>query len=179
MFTNVKYSLVILDAMFELPWIVQVHEALRVIGDRMWDPADVSWLHKQLEDRLSSVFSTSWNDLFEAYGGECPSFVNFLRPGMDPPPFEPAADIPALKSFLTEKLEHYGMEPGCAAMDLVLFKDALMHLCRISRVLAQPRGNALLVGVGTPPVATLLVEPLTLLVYSDICYISLVPFSSQ
>lgn len=127
---------------------MQVHEAMRVIGDRMWDPADLAWLRKQLEDRLSSVFSVSWNDLFEPYGGECPPFVNFLRPGMDPPPYEPATDISALKTFLTEKLEDYGMEPGCSAMDLVLFKDALLHLCRISRVLAQPRGNALLVGVG-------------------------------
>jgi hypothetical protein len=142
---------------------LQIHEAQRVIGDRMWDPADRAWLHKQLEDRLSSMFSTSWRDLFELYGGECPPFVNFLRPGMDPPPYEPAADMPALKQFLSEKLEDYGMEPGFAAMDLVLFKDALLHLCRISRVLAQPRGNALLVGVG----AELPVPALALLMHAQ------------
>ena len=69
------------------------------------------------------------NDMLGGVQQECPPFVNFMRQ-MENPPFEPVTDMKALKAFLTEKMEDYALEPGHSAMDLVLFKDALLHLCR-------------------------------------------------
>lgn len=122
-----------------------VHENLRVFGDRMWDSADKQWLVNQIDQRLSNHFGTSWRSLFESQ--DCPPFVNFMR-AVEHPPYEAVTDIGSLKRFLYEKLDDYASEAGVSPMDLVLFRDALEHVCRIHRMLSQPKGNALLVGVG-------------------------------
>ncbi|KAF5831208.1 dynein-1-beta heavy chain, flagellar inner arm I1 complex [Dunaliella salina] len=124
------------------------HETCRVISDRMWDKQDKDWLEKQLDDQLQSLFSTSLPTLFETLGGTIPPFVNFMRGDVDVPPYEPVRDMGALKDLVGERLQEYGEEPGHTGMDLVLFRDALLHICRVHRILQQPRGNALLVGVG-------------------------------
>ena len=49
--------------------------------------------------------------------------------------------------MLVEYLDEYNITFP-SRMELVFFRDAINHVARISRVLAQPRGNALLVGVG-------------------------------
>lgn len=48
-------------------------------------------------------------------------------------------------------LGHYLEEYNIATMaplDLVLFEDAVAHLCRIARIMRQPMANALLLGMG-------------------------------
>jgi dynein heavy chain len=47
-----------------------VHETFRVMGDRMWDSGDVAWLRKQVDERLSSTFSTNFATLFEDFNEE-------------------------------------------------------------------------------------------------------------
>lgn len=52
-----------------------------------------------------------------------------------------------MKRICEEYLDDYN-QINTAQMKLVLFLDALCHVCRISRIIRQPLGNALLLGVG-------------------------------
>lgn len=56
------------------------------------------------------------------------------------------ASYDALKKILEDKLAEYN--DSNAVMNLVLFQQAMEHVCRIARIIALPRGNAMLVGVG-------------------------------
>lgn len=53
--------------------------------------------------------------------------------------------------LLIEKMEYYLGEYNMISkspMNLVMFKFAIEHVSRVSRVLNQPNGNVLLVGIG-------------------------------
>ncbi|KAI8923518.1 dynein heavy chain and region D6 of dynein motor-domain-containing protein [Entophlyctis helioformis] len=123
-----------------------VHELLRVFHDRLVDKPDREFFKKLIDDKLGSHFSSSLQQLC----GEkrLPLFGDFMSPNTDNLLYEEIADTDKLKRFMEEKLMDYNMEPGFVQIDLVLFFDAIEHICRITRILRQPCGNVLLIGVG-------------------------------
>lgn len=52
-----------------------------------------------------------------------------------------------MKKILLDFLDDYN-NSTTSPMQLVLFEDAMSHICRIVRILRQPRGNVLLLGMG-------------------------------
>ncbi|KAF0978551.1 hypothetical protein FDP41_002371 [Naegleria fowleri] len=54
----------------------------------------------------------------------------------------------ALRKQISTNLAEYNEKPNQVPMKMVLFNDAIEHLCRLHRILKQQRGNALLIGIG-------------------------------
>jgi len=121
-----------------------VHETTCVFGDRLNSLDDRKWFKDLLDSQLSSI-DAKWSSLYKK-DGVMTNFGTFMTE-IEPRVYHEFDNAEAVKTLLEEKLEDYNLEGG-VPMDLVLFKDAVDHVCKINRVLNQPRGNMLLVGVG-------------------------------
>lgn len=61
--------------------------------------------------------------------------------------YEECSDLRRVVRQLSYYQDEYNIGGNGAEMSLVLFPDAVRHLLRISRILRQPRGNAILIGL--------------------------------
>lgn len=133
------------------------HECTRVISDRFTEENDRIWfvaaMRKQALEDLDEDFEyypddeTFWLDFLreapEPTGDEPDDFV------FEPPKiYEEVTSWDFVKEKINQFIESYNEIIRGAAMDLVFFHDALVHLVIVSRIVRTPRGNALLVGVG-------------------------------
>uniref|UniRef100_W5LYK9 Dynein axonemal heavy chain 1 n=1 Tax=Lepisosteus oculatus TaxID=7918 RepID=W5LYK9_LEPOC len=109
------------------------HESCRVFQDRLVSPEDRRWF-LSTNNLLFSVTNTSSQKLDLVILGatvtEGPAFCVFQ-----------------MVQVIEEYMEDYN-QISTTKMKLVLFMDAIQHVCKISRILRQPLGNALLLGVG-------------------------------
>ncbi|EMP33877.1 Dynein heavy chain 1, axonemal [Chelonia mydas] len=119
------------------------HESCRVFRDRLVNDEDRIWF-----DDLMKSMMAEWDTTFEEVIPYQPVlFGDFMMPGADVKMYELIDDQEKLMRVIEEYMDEYN-QINTTKMKLVLFMDAMQHICRISRILRQALGNALLLGVG-------------------------------
>ncbi|KAK9823491.1 hypothetical protein WJX72_003121 [[Myrmecia] bisecta] len=123
------------------------HESLRVFHDRLISAEDKGYFRNMLSSLVAAHMGNvvKQQDLF---GGKTIMFGDFLRIGMEREgrAYEEVTDVGKLQKLLDTYLDEYN-SATTNPMNLVFFMDAVEHITRIARILRQPRGNAMLVGV--------------------------------
>ncbi|CAF4716798.1 unnamed protein product [Rotaria socialis] len=120
-----------------------IHEAHRVYSDRFMTNSDHELFIKILSEKLGLYFDQVYHNV--CYNRETPIYSDIMRKdGL----YEEIRDYDKLKLFLEQSLQRYNETSLMLAMDLVMFRDAILNICRMTRVLRRPRGNLLLLGIG-------------------------------
>jgi len=96
-----------------------------------------------MDDLLDSNYSLTYRDLCASENN--PIFCGFLNESML---YEEVADDDHLKRFVENAVREYNSCSEFAPVDILLFRDYVEHVCRIVRVISQPMGHVLLVGIG-------------------------------
>ncbi|XP_039284796.1 dynein beta chain, ciliary [Nilaparvata lugens] len=119
-----------------------MHEATRVYCDKLIDTRDQEIFRKMTLDNIKKVFA----EMPESEYNEKPLIYCHFVEGIGDPKYLPMPNWVALNKLVTEAMAQYN--DLVAGMNLVLFEDAMSHICRINRIMESPRGNGLLIGVG-------------------------------
>ena len=138
-----------------------VHECLRVFSDRLVTEGEREKLVDLLNSKLHTQFESNWKKLFKDHKAQ-PMFTDLMeeeitattvvKQGDDEAEEKrPYIDVthkqPKLRAFIEEQLLAFNKQSS-HPVELVMFDSAVEHLTRIHRILTQPRGSALLIGVG-------------------------------
>ena len=75
------------------------------------------------------------------------TFSMIMKCDYDDKLYEEIEDPKRLLKILEDKMLDYNFTFTQSQMSLIFFEDAIDHICRIARILNQPRGNAMLIGV--------------------------------
>lgn len=121
------------------------HESCRVYQDRLINYADRNWFKNLSIQTMKTYFSALFEDVVPS---EPLLYGDILSPDLpENRKYIEMVDQSLVVRVCEENLEDYN-QLNSARMDLVLFMDAIIHICRVSRIIRQPQGNALLLGLG-------------------------------
>ncbi|KAG8235431.1 hypothetical protein J437_LFUL015496 [Ladona fulva] len=135
-----------------------IHESYRVFYDRLIDNSDrkvffeimnkycYESMRQRMEKMLTNFIPPEDDSLKDDHIRNL-FFGNYMEPDADPKIYDEVSDFDSLVKKMEYYLDEYNLMTK-RPMNLVMFKFAIEHISRISRVLAQDNGHALLVGIG-------------------------------
>lgn len=103
---------------------IWLHECQRVYGDKLTDEKDIDSFTKMQAD----IVKKSFEEIDESIVFEKPNIYCHFAGGIGEPKYMPIKDWGGLTRLLQEAQNSYN--DLVAAMSLVLFEDAMMHVCR-------------------------------------------------
>ncbi|XP_054619934.1 dynein axonemal heavy chain 9-like isoform X3 [Dunckerocampus dactyliophorus] len=122
---------------------IYMHESNRVYRDKLVEEHDFQVFDKLQADMVKKFFEDVEESLEQTR--KMNLYCHFAH-GLGEARYMAVESWSSLNKILLEVLDSYNEVN--ATLNLVLFEDAMAHICRINRILESPRGNALLVGVG-------------------------------
>ncbi|OMJ85003.1 hypothetical protein SteCoe_13780 [Stentor coeruleus] len=125
-----------------------VHECQRVFQDRLINLSDREYFDKLIEDAVKQFFNRDISEIITTKPLLFASFIEVQRNGKKlSDMYCEMDDLNLLQSKMRDILEYYN-QISSSKMNLVLFVEAIEHVVKIVRILQQPLGNVLLLGVG-------------------------------
>ena len=123
-----------------------INESLRVFYDRLINNEDKKWFTQLIMELMVRNFRMQI-DHDEVFVREKIMYGSLLKLDAPVKLYEEIKDKAKLMKVLNGMLDEYNLG-NSNKMNLVFFDDAIEHILRIARVLRQPRGNIMLIGVG-------------------------------
>ena len=133
------------------------HELTRVLSDRFINDVDKNWF----DTELVRIVAKELGDEYEEMATGIRYFVDFMRDAPEPTGeegddadmespkvYEPVDDFGPVVTRLSTFQDQYNEILRGVSMDLVFFPDAIINLIKIARIIRNPGGNMMLVGVG-------------------------------
>jgi dynein heavy chain len=136
-----------------------IHEVYRVFYDRLIDEGDRETFFKLVSTVTNDLLKSNIGSLLEHLiskdvGGKLADvhirsliFGDYSKPDASEKIYDEIIDIDGLTKTMDGYLEEYNAISK-VPMNLVMFKFAIEHVSRVSRILKQDNGHALLIGIG-------------------------------